>query len=866
MKPNFQRERSYFKIERDKSNDKLNQRTLSNSQTKSIEKLSELNLDIEKLYKKYAKVKKERLMKEKSQRILVNRIKVLRSQQNSSKNKEKMANLKKNENYQKIQVKMNSKYNKRNILRRYRHSNKNKNSNESEAKSGNYKTINNNNLKDNRINSVSVNTNSNNKSDNNFENQRNYNESININSIDDFLKKYKYNFGNKNSNNNIYIIINNPNNYPEKKSGDSNSDKNYKNHTVMNKNDHNKINDFNNDENRKKHFKSDINLDFDNHNGEKIILMNTDGRKIEDIINSINNINIDKTGEKNNINNNNEKPSKKEKNNNNIIYYNNNEKEKENNDNKIINIKRINNGDENIISNKDIKDNNENIKKDKEKDEDNKSELNQLQNIKENNNIIKENNEKKKEDLNINNEFFKNIEDKNNQNNLNINNHEIKDNKLNEQFIRPNFLDLYKNEERNDTNKDKKEKNRNALKNSDITENNSQKLSLPIIRKNNNNSNKDLNEPISIDLHSINESSISNKKPIRKKVIIQNNKNTNINKSKKNISNYENSDIYSYKKKIDDIYNTNNTNNNSNKEVNNNTIPITNNENNKVIKVANTDDRNNSKKLLNNIIYTPKLVEKTNKIIINKKMDKSLTNNQRTKNYDTLKRNSNIKIKNNYHYNNLINYSLSYTNLSCKNKIISSNYSNNYNTKRNINLEKIKKNNLRKDSYCTTIEKKRKALGLQFKPDFEKELSIQYDKDNHNKKIFGKLKNYNLNKNTYDSSKNKVIKVNKREDGSINMEGINATPQRFRIFKKNGDNKNKHVFVKNKTTTNFNYIKKSMNSEIKNNLNDIKNKNIRKINNINSNYSLSENNNNSLVQINDSNLLFITNKTINNNN
>ena len=80
----------------------------------------------------------------------------------------------------------------------------------------------------------------------------------------------------------------------------------------MNKNDHNKINDFNNDENRKKHFKSDINLDFDNHNGEKIILMNTDGRKIEDIINSINNINIDKTGEKNNINNNNEKPPKKE--------------------------------------------------------------------------------------------------------------------------------------------------------------------------------------------------------------------------------------------------------------------------------------------------------------------------------------------------------------------------------------------------------------------------------------------------------------------------------------------------------------------------------------------------------------------------
>jgi hypothetical protein len=120
MKPNFQRERSYFKFEREKINDKPTLRKLSISQNKSIDKLSALNLDIKKLYKKYAEVKKERLLKEKNQLILVNRLKVLRSQQNSSKNKEKFGNLKKLENYQKIQVKMNSKYNKRNILRRYK--------------------------------------------------------------------------------------------------------------------------------------------------------------------------------------------------------------------------------------------------------------------------------------------------------------------------------------------------------------------------------------------------------------------------------------------------------------------------------------------------------------------------------------------------------------------------------------------------------------------------------------------------------------------------------------------------------------------------------------------------------------------------
>ena len=91
MYTNIQREKSYFELIGDSQNilSKSIKRNASNSQSKSIEKLSEINLDIEKLYKKYTEVKKERLMKEKSQQILVNRLKVLRNQENSSKKKRK---------------------------------------------------------------------------------------------------------------------------------------------------------------------------------------------------------------------------------------------------------------------------------------------------------------------------------------------------------------------------------------------------------------------------------------------------------------------------------------------------------------------------------------------------------------------------------------------------------------------------------------------------------------------------------------------------------------------------------------------------------------------------------------------------------
>ena len=46
----------------------------------SIMRLATINSDIEKLYKKYSDIRKKRLSKEKTQQILVNRIKYLKSE------------------------------------------------------------------------------------------------------------------------------------------------------------------------------------------------------------------------------------------------------------------------------------------------------------------------------------------------------------------------------------------------------------------------------------------------------------------------------------------------------------------------------------------------------------------------------------------------------------------------------------------------------------------------------------------------------------------------------------------------------------------------------------------------------------------
>ena len=159
---------------------------------------------------------------------------------------------------------------------------------------------------------------------------------------------------------------------------------------------------------------------------------------------------------------------------------------------------------------------------------------------------------------------------------------------------------------------------------------------------------------------------------------------------------------------------------------------------------------------------------------------------------------------------------------------------------------------------------------------------MQTEKGSFSKKILEKFKTYKINyknrsdyktinSNDYSMDKHKLIKVNKRDEGNsvnMNMERINATPQRFKIIK---NNINKHMFVKNKTTTNFNYDRKSINYDMKKSVNDFKNKNLRKGNNIFSKFILSDNNNNNnsnssshINQVNDnSNLFLAANKTIN---
>ena len=79
----------------------------------------------------------------------------------------------------------------------------------------------------------------------------------------------------------------------------------------------------------------------------------------------------------------------------------------------------------------------------------------------------------------------------------------------------------------------------------------------------------------------------------------------------------------------------------------------------------------------------------------------------------------------------------------------------------------------------------------------------------------------------------------------MNLEGNNATSKRFRIIKKNYV-KDKHIFSKNKITTNFNYVHSDINNKIRNK-------------------KLSENTiSNSSSQLNDSsNLFFAKNKTSN---
>ena len=472
--------------------------------------------------------------------------------------------------------------------------------------------------------------------------------------------------------------------------------------------------------------------------------------------------------------------------------------------------------------------------------------------------------EKDKEDKERNNLLNNNADDENNIKN----NNDIREDRQS----RPNFLDLYNNDISNNISKQKIDIN--AFQNSNIISENSENKIEKIQNENNKSNNEDKNNTININKDENNEdetmnknnnssvkkviyhkynnstrfqpkenyaslviNSTPNEKQIRKKVIVPNN---NINKMSQKESNI----VYLKKKKLEEMYNFS-----TKSEL---TVPGTRDENIKLFNIINktikVDGNKTQKKFeslnTNNNLYTPKKIENNNLLKVNKRPERTFTNIQRTKNNERIK--NNLRAKNN---NDLMNYSLSYKSLNNNSNYLSNSHSSiNYNTQRNMNFEKFRKNNFKKDTYCTSIEKKRKALGLQNKLNFEKELCIESERNNYNKKIFNKIKNYKINKI---GDRNKLIKVNKRDEGNndindnLNLEGINATSKRFRIIKKNYL-KDKHIFSKNKTTTNFNYVHSDINNKIRNK-------------------KLSENNiSNSSSQLNDSsNLFFAKNKTSN---
>ena len=905
---------NFLKLERKNTKEKsqMNQRkrfshlnilnSKTHDQSTSKEKLKELNDDIEKLYKKYAQVKKERLMKEKSQQILVNRIKVLKHQESSSRNKENMrSTFRLSENDNKIHVTINSRYkNNNNLLKKFKNYEKKHNfSNDSGIKDSNDRTVKNykiinsnsnfNNTFDRSNNSIGV-GNITNSIDNSALNSMN-NENISLNNINELLKRY--NIGNKNSNNNIYIIINNPNNnFSDNKIIKNNSDEK----NINNDFDKEKSKDqSNNADNTKENINKDFKVDNDKKK-ENIILMNTDGKKIEDIINSINSINnnnIISINESNNFNDNKNNVSSDINKEDNIKLKDLNKEDKNNGNNKTeiidehiegIEVSSIKN--ENSIVIKDMNENkeNSNIQNVENKNLDNNKDIiNNLNEdkIEENKNIIQDEKLDNK-DNSLNNLKVEEIDKVKESNNLLNNNVDVENNIKNkngtreDKQSRPNFLDLYNNDIINTISKQKidineiqnsnkiSENSENKIEkklNENNEQNNEDKINTININKGENNEienmNKNNNSSVKkVIYHKYHNStrfqpkenyaslvihSTPNEKQIRKKVIVPN---SNINKMSQKESNI----VYLKKKKLEEMYNFS-----TKSEL---TVPETRNENNKLFNIINKTIKVNGNKTqkkfeslnTNANLYTPKKIENNNLLKVNKRPDRTFTNIQRTKNNERIK--NNFKTKNN---NDLMNYSLSYKSLNNNANYLSNSHSSiNYNTQRNINFEKIKKNNFKKDAYCTSIEKKRKALGLQYKLNFDKELCLESERNNYNKKMFDKIKNYKVNKI---GDKNKLIKVNKRDEGNndindnmnnnMNLEGINATSKRFRIIKKNYV-KDKYIFSKNKTTTNFNYVHSDINNKIRNK-------------------KLSENTiSNSSSQLNDSsNLFFAKNKTSN---
>ena len=795
MKVNIIKERSFYKKERDK----FKKRKELQSQNKTLKKeetssrLTSLNSDIEKLYKKYAEIKKERLLKEKSQQILVNRLKYLRNEAKRSvskkdKQEKKFGEGGDEEKNKKIFVKVNSKYKYNKIDKRKKGLDKQSgieifndndslskisfNGNESEIIASSYKSLNtkkinsntNNRNSSSNLNSEKENIQNENNCEINNNKINNKHNDYNNGNIEEFLKNNKYNIGNKNSNNNIYIIINNPtnnNNCNEKRLKNNLENNNKYDYDNCTPKDNNNFRNNNFLEKCNNNYRSNNIIDL-GEEGDNIILMNANGRRLQDIINSINNLNYI------NKNNNNDSDNRKE---------------------------NINNEIEKTSEPANIKE--KEIEKDPEKN--------------------------------------------NNENEKNENGEIDKKDEKNDGFVRPSFLNWYKNEENSGikqkiddfySNRDANRFDNTLLQtteskisnNKEISDNNKNKNIIEEIKKNNINNafNKNIfhqHKTINSDNHLITENIINKKNNINK---------LNIYLRQKKVDELKNNEAISFDNNNLEFYKLYNSVNNTNNKIKN--LLISSEEKDKIKDNLNSINVERNKKINNNKenIYQ---INKQKKLLHNKN---NIPNNF-------------VRID-----NKQINYSLSQKNLN-SDKYTISNKENNYNTKWNINLEKIRKNNFRKDSYCTTIEKKRKALGLEFKPNFGRELSIQTEKNTEKKnKILGRIRNNDLkNKNLYKNNlfyKDKLIKVRKKDE-------YKKVEKRFKFLKRSIENeKTNHRMMKNKTSTNFNYNKSVFKNDNKKELRNRK---------INDNPSIFNNNDNISNKTTDSCVNYLIKKDIN---
>ena len=471
----------------------------------------------------------------------------------------------------------------------------------------------------------------------------------------------------------------------------------------------------------------------------------------------------------------------------------------------------------------------------------NKKNNNDSDNRKEN---IKNEIEKTSEPANVNEkEIEKEPEKNNNENEKNENGEIDKKDEKNDGFVRPSFLNLYKNEENSGikqkiddfySNRDTNRFDNTLLQtteskisnNKEISDNNKNKNIIEEIKKNNINNalNKNIfhqHKNINSDSHLITENIINKKNNINKLNIYLRQKKVDELKNNEAIS-FDNNNLEFYK-----LYNSVNNTNNKIKNL-----------------LISSEEKDKIKDNLNSIN-----VERNNKITNNKENIYQINKQKKLLHNKNNIPNNFVRID-----NKQINYSLSQKNLN-SDKYTISNKENNYNTKWNINLEKIRKNNFRKDSYCTSIEKKRKALGLEFKLNFGRELSIQTEKNTEKKnKILGRIRNNDLkNKNLYKNNlfyKDKLIKVRKKDE-------YKKVEKRFKFLKRSIENeKINHRMMKNKTSTNFNYNKSVFKNDNKKELRNRK---------INDNPSIFNNNDNISNKTTDSCVNYLIKRDINEN-